>query len=331
MNRRCLCITIAAFCFLLAAPPVVEAQQAGKIPRLGWLINNTPTGSRDDQLFRQALLNQLHELGYAEGHNLLIERRYAEGRMERHRAFIDEFVRLKVDVIFAVGDQVIEMAKDATSDIPIVMVACDAVGAGLIASLSHPGGNITGMTCITNDLSAKRAELLRQVVPTLRRLAVLYNPADPHTVRELKQTRALAEAWKVPVQALEFRDADQLEALFASMKKERASALLTIGDNLTGAHAAAIARLAAKNRLPTMYGFRGFVDVGGLMSYGVNLPDMSRRAAFYVDKILKGAKPGDLPVEQPTKFELVINLKTAKTLGLTIPPSLLGRADEVIE
>jgi len=331
MNRRCLCITIAAFCFLLAAPPVVEAQQAGKIPRLGWLINNTPTGSRDDQLFRQALLNQLHELGYVEGHNLLIERRYAEGRMERHRAFIDEFVRLKVDVIFAVGDQVIEMAKDATSDIPIVMVACDAVGAGLIASLSHPGGNITGMTCITNDLSAKRAELLRQVVPTLRRLAVLYNPADPHTVRELKQTRALAEAWKVPVQALEFRDADQLEALFASMKKERASALLTIGDNLTGAHAAAIARLAAKNRLPTMYGFRGFVDVGGLMSYGVNLPDMSRRAAFYVDKILKGAKPGDLPVEQPTKFELVINLKTAKTLGLTIPPSLLGRADEVIE
>jgi len=331
MARTLVAFVAALALSLLATAQAVEAQQVGKIPRLGWLINTTPTGSLADQLFRQALLNQLRELGYVEGQNLVIERRYAEGRMERHRAFIDELVRLKVDIIFAVGDQVIEMAKDATSDIPIVMVACDAVAAGLIASLSHPGGNITGMTCITNDLSAKRAELLREAVPTLRRLAVLYNPADPHAVLELKQTRAIAEAWKVAVQALEFRDPDQLEALFASMKKERATALVTIGDNLTGFHAAAIARLAAKNRLPAIYGFRGFVDVGGLMSYGVYLPDMARQAALYMDKILKGAKPADLPVEQPTKFELVINLKTAKALGLTMPQSLLARADQVIE
>jgi putative ABC transport system substrate-binding protein len=307
-----------------------EAQQTGKVARLGWLVNGTPTTHPVDSGAR-AFIDQLRELGYVEGQNLIIERRYAEGRMERHRAFANELVQLKVDALFAAGDQVIQYAKDATSDIPIVMSACDAVANGLVASLARPGGNITGVTCITSDLSAKRAELLRQAVPTLQRLAVLYNPADPHAILETQNTRDVAKAWKVPLQPLEFRDPDQLEALFALMKKERASALLAIVDNVVYFHRATIVRLAAQNRLPAMYSLREFVEAGGLISYGTNQPAMFRQAAVYVDKILKGAKPANLPVEQPTKFELVINLKTAKALDLTIPPSLLRRADEVIE
>ena len=250
--------------------------------------------------------------------------------MERHQAFANELVRLKVDILFAVGDQVIQYAKDVTRDIPIVMVACDAVVNGLVASLARPGGNVTGVTCITSDLSAKRAELLRQAVPTLQRLAVLYNPADPHAVLETQQTQEVARGWKVPLQPLEFHDPDQLEGLFALMRKERASALLTIGDNVAYFHRATIVHLAAQNRLPAMYSLREFVEAGGLVSYGVNLPVMFRQAASYVDKVLKGAKPADLPVEQPTKFELVINLKTAKQIGFTIPPNVLARADKVI-
>jgi putative ABC transport system substrate-binding protein len=308
-----------------------EAQQAGKVARLGWLINGSSSPASPDMHNRNAFLGQLRDLGYVEGQNLIIERRYAEGQMERHRAFIDELVRLKVDVLLASGDQVIQRVKDATSDIPIVMVACDALATGLISSLAHPGGNLTGVTCITSDLSAKRADLLHQAVPTLQRLAILYNPADPHAVLEMKHTREIAEAWKVRLQPLEVRDGDQLETRFALMKQEQASAVLTIGDNLTLFHRSRIVQLAAKNRLPAMYGFREFADAGGLISYGPDLREMFRQAAFYVDKILKGARSADLPVEQPTKFELVINLKTAKALGLTIPPSLLGRADEVIQ
>jgi len=297
---------------------------------LGWLVLATPEIHFANPNVK-AFVNQLRELGYVEGQNLVIERRFAEGRMERHRAFAEELARLKVDVILAVGDDVIRMAKQATNDVPIVMIACDALATGLISTLAHPGGNITGVTCITNDLSAKRADLLRQTVPALQRLAVLYNPADPHTVLELKHTQEIARGWKVPLQPLEFHDPDQLEGLFASMTKERANALLTIADNLTWFHHTSIVRLAAKNRLPTMYGFREFVDAGGLISYGADYRGMMRQAAVYVDKILKGAKPADLPVEQPTKFELVINLKTAKALGLTIPSSVLAQADQVIE
>jgi len=315
---------------LLAAPLASEAQQPEKVARLGWLANATPAIHFADPN-NKAFMNRLRELGYVEGRNLVIERRFAEGRMERHRAFAEGLARLKVDAIFAYGDHVIQMAKEATNDVPIVMIACDALATGLISSLAHPGGNVTGVTCITNDLSAKRADLLRQTVPTLQRLAVLYNPADPHTALELKHTREVAETWKVPVQPLEVRDFDQLESLFASMMKERPNALITIADNLTALHKTRIVGLAAKNRLPTMYGFREFVDAGGLISYGADYRGMMLQAAVYVDKILKGAKPADLPVEQPTKFELVINLKTAKALGLTIPPSVLAQADEVIQ
>src|SRR5262245_20592829 len=246
ITSRVLIFSLVAVLAVNVIPSLLpaEAQQAGKVARLGFLLSSSATPTTADLQKRSAFLNQLRDLGWVEGQNLIIERRFAEGHAERQPGLANELTQLKVDAIFTVGDRLIQDVKDATSSIPIVMVACDAVAAGLIASLSHPGGNITGMTCITNDLSAKRAELLRQVEPTPRWLAVLYTAADPHTVHELKQTRALAEAWKVPVQALEFRDADQLEALFASMKKERASALLTIGDNLTGAHAAAIARLA---------------------------------------------------------------------------------------
>ena len=311
-----------------------EAQQAGKVARLGFLLSSSAiptTADLQKRNARNAFLNQLRDLGWVEGQNLIIERRFAEGHMDRLPGLANELTQLKVDAIFTVGDRAIQDVKDAASSIPIVMVACDAVATGLIASLARPGGNVTGVTCITGDLSAKRAELLRQTTPTLRRLAVLYNPADPHTILELKHTQATAEAWKMPLLSLEFHNPDQLESLFALMKKERTDALLTVGDNLTIFHRVAIVQLAAKNRLPAMYGFRDFTDAGGLISYGPNLPEMFRQAAFYVDKILKGAKPADLPVEQPTKFELVINLKAAREIGLTIPPSLLARADEVIE
>src|SRR5215471_1920391 len=308
-----------------------EAQQAGKVARLGFLLSSSAIPTTADLQKRNAFLNQLRDLGWVEGQNLIIERRFAEGHVERQPGLANELTQLKVDAIFTVGDRLIQDVKDATSSIPIVMVACDALATGLIASLARPGGNVTGVTCITADLSAKRAELLRQATPALRRLAVLYNPADPHTILEVKQTRATAEAWKISLLPLEFHDLDQLESLFALMKKERTDALLTVGDNLTIFHRVAIVQLAAKNRLPAMYGVREFTDAGGLISYGVNLPEMFRQAAFYVDKILKGAKPADLPVEQPTKFELVVNLKAAKGLGLTIPPSVLARADEVIE
>jgi len=319
-----------AFSLVSTALPA-EAQQAGKVARLGWLMSGSSSQEPEIMKLRNAFVGQLRELGYVEGQNLIIERRYAEGRTERERALADELVRIKVDVLFTAGDQIIQKVKDATRDIPIVMVACDALATGLISSLAHPGGNLTGLTCITSDLSAKRADFLRQAAPGLQRLAILYNPADPHAVLEMKQTREIAEQWKVRPQPLEVRDGDELETRFALMKQEQASALLTIGDSLTMFHRSRIVQLAAKNRLPAMYGFREFVDAGGLMSYGADLREMYRQAAFYVDKILKGAKPADVPVEQPTKFELVINLKTAKALGLTIPPSVLGRADEVIQ
>jgi putative ABC transport system substrate-binding protein len=316
---------------IVASSVPAEAQPAGKVARLGWLASSSVVPTAADLQKRNAFLNQLRDLGWVEGQNLIIERRFTEGHMERQAGLANELTQLKVDAIFTAGDRAIQDVKDATNSIPIVMIACDALATGLIASLARPGGNVTGVTCITADLSAKRADLLRQATPALRRLAILYNPADPHTILEVKHTRATAEAWKIPLLPLEFHDPDQLESLFALMKKERTDALLTVGDNLTLFHRAAIVQLAAKNRLPTMYGFRDFTDAGGLISYGPNLPEMFRQAAFYVDKILKGAKPADLPVEQPTKFELVINLKAARELGLTIPPSLLARADQVIE
>src|SRR5215471_15939850 len=210
---------------VIASPLPAQAQQAGKVARLGWLLSSSATPTTADLQKRSAFLNQLRDLGWVEGQNLIIERRFAEGHMDRLPGLANELTQLKVDAIFTVGDRAIQDVKDAASSIPIVMVACDAVATGLIASLARPGGNVTGVTCITGDLSAKRAELLRQTTPTLRRLAVLYNPADPHTILELKHTQATAEAWKMPLLSLEFHNPDQLESLFALMKKERTDAL----------------------------------------------------------------------------------------------------------
>jgi putative ABC transport system substrate-binding protein len=323
---------------LLAAPLAADAQQAGKVYRIGFLSPSSrsdperlasPFGERGLAAFRQGL----RDLGYVEGQNLTIEYRWAEGRFERLPDLAAELVRLKVDVIVSVVTQASLAAKNATRTIPIVLVAAgDPLGSGLVANLARPGGNVTGPSSMYGDLAGKQLELLKESVPKVSRVAVLWNPANAvWQAQMLRQTEIAARALGLQVQLLEARGPDELEGAFAAMTRERASALLVQVDVIFALHARRIADLAAKRRVPAMYGSREHVEAGGLMSYAPNVPDLFRRAATYVDKILKGAKPADLPVEQPTKFELVINLKTAKTLGLTIPPSLLGRADEVIQ
>jgi len=266
-----------------------------------------------------------------EGQNFAIEERWAEGRAERLPDLAADLVRLKVDVIVTGSTPGARAAKQATTKIPIIAVVVgDPVGTGLVASLARPGGNLTGLSDITVDLSAKRLELLKEVAPTASRVAVLWNPTHPTNPLQLRETQVAAQALGLTLQPVVVGSSDELERAFAAMMRERASALLVLAETLTLLHRRRLADLAAKNRLPAMYPFREQAEAGGLMSYGPSIPDMYRRAAVYVDKILKGAKPADLPVEQPTRFELVINLKTAKALRLTIPPSVLIRAEEVI-
>jgi putative ABC transport system substrate-binding protein len=311
---------------LLAAPLAAEAQQVGKVYRIGRLSGSSPPWTLDKEM-----LQVLRDHGWVEGRNLVLDYRYAEGRFDRLPALASELLRARPDVIFATGDPVIKAAKDATSTVPIVMIGCDAVAAGLIVSLAGPGGNLTGITCISRDIAGKRIELLRETWPRLARLAVLYGPDDPGKVVEWKEAEAAGQAAGLKVGAAPIRNSTELEATFASLSRERAEALIVPCDVFTFMHARQIASLAATHRLPAIYGCREFVTAGGLMSYGPNLAEMWRQAALYIDKVLTGTKPADLPVEQPTKFELVINLKTAKALGLTIPPSVLARADEVIQ
>jgi putative ABC transport system substrate-binding protein len=274
----------------------------------------------------------LRELGYIEGQNIAIEYRFASGRVGQLPVLAAELVRLKLDVIVTPTTPASLAAKQATSTIPIVFAAvADAVGAGLIANFARPGGNITGLASISAELGGKRLELLKEVAPKASRVAVLYNPADRSNVLVLKELQESAPALGLTLQPLEVRGPGDFEGAFVAMTRERAHALFGAAGVLTFEHRNTIVDLAAKNRIPAMWGHRQFVEAGGLMSYAVNWYDQLRRAATYVDKILKGAKPGDLPVEQPTKFELVINLKAAKALGLTIPPSLRLRADEVIQ
>jgi putative ABC transport system substrate-binding protein len=315
---------------LLAAPLAAEAQQAGKVPRIGYLSAGSPSGVPHLlEAFRQGL----RELGWVEGQNIVIDYRYAEGRFDRLPDLAAELVRLKVDVIVAAATATSVAAKNATSTIPIVMIGVyDPVERGLVASLARPGGKITGLTFYTGpELVGKYLELLKEVVPKVSRVAVLWNPANPGHAAVLKEAEGAARALGVRLQTLEARVPQEIDSAFEAMIRERADALLVLPDPMPVTHRARIADLAAKTRLPTMFGYREHVDASGLMSYGVSLPDLWRRSATYVDKILKGAKPADLPVEQPTKFELVINLKTAKALGLTIPPSIRIRADQVIE
>jgi len=316
---------------LLAAPLAAEAQQAGKTYRIGVLGNVPLTDPRSARLWG-AFAEGLRDLGYVDGGNTTIEHRSSEGKYERLPALAAELVRLKVDIIVAPAAQNVLAARQASRTIPIVMASVgDPVGNGLVASLARPGGNVTGTSFLTSAMVGKQLELLTQITPHVARLAILLNPANPGHPLTLEEAKAAAHLLRIQLQALEARGPDDLERTFAAMAREHAGALFVPWDGTFLVLLTRITRLAAKTRLPTLYGQRGYVDAGGLASYGPSAIESFRRAATYVDKILKGAKPGDLPVEQPTKFELVINLKTAKALGLTIPPSVLQRADEVIQ
>ena len=313
---------------LLAAPLAAEAHQARKVPRIGFLTEGTV---EIDKSLLAGFQQGLRELGYVEGETIVIEQRNAAGRSERLPELAAELVRLKVDVLVAPTTLAVQAAKKATSTIPIVMFAADPVGTGLVASLARPGGNVTGLSDLHADMVTKRLQLLKDVVPSASRVAVLLNPANPSHPLQLKDLQAGAPALGVTLLSLEVKGPDDIERAFTTIGKERPGGLLVLGDRMLGTHGRRIAELAVKRRLPAIYTNRRWVEAGGLMSYGTNFPDLYRRAATYVDKILKGAKPADLPVEQPMRFELLINLKTAKALGLTIPPLVLLRADQVIE
>ena len=319
----------ALACGLLAAPLAAGAQQPAKVPRIGFLGSGSPAtyGALVDA-FRQGL----RELGYVEGQNVVMDLRWAEGRFERLPALAEELVRLKVDVILTHGTPGPLAAKQATTTIPIVVaVAADPVGNGLVASLARPGGNITGLSLLAPELGGKRLQLLKEVVPAVSRVAILWNAANPAPALVVKETEVAARSLGVRLQSLEVRGPDDYARAFQAAISGRAGALIAVEDPLVLTHQARIVEFAAKRRLPAMYPNREYVDAGGLMSYGANLRDLFRRAATYVDKILKGAKPADLPVEQPTTFDLFVNLKTAKALRLTIPRSVLIRADRVIQ
>ena len=314
---------------LLLAPLASDAQQTGTVYRIGFLGNST--AALEANLvgpFREGL----RDLGYDEGRNVLIEYRWAEGKYERFPALIAELIALKVDVIVTAGPPAPLAVKKATTSVPLVMVAVgDPVGTGIVASLNRPGGNITGLTSISPELEGKRLELLREVVPKLSRVAVLWNPVSPFQVVAEKEVRAAAQVLRMNVLSLGVRTPEELKDALAAIARERPGALLVLADRLFLHNRARIMEFAAQNRLPGVHAYRELVEAGGLMSYGPSYAGMHRRAATYVDKILKGAKPADLPVERPATFELVINQKAAKALGLTIPQSVLLRATEVIQ
>jgi putative ABC transport system substrate-binding protein len=315
---------LLAFCF------PAQAQQLTKVPRIGYLAATSPSiNPTRIEAFRQGLL----DLGYIEGKNILIEWRFAEGKPDRLPTLAAELVRLKVDVIVSGGSTANRAAKDATSTIPIVMSQDnDPVANGFVASLARPGGNITGLATLRTELSGKRLEILTEIVPKLPRLAVLGSSSNPGNAQSLKETELAAGAFGVKTQYLDVLGPSDIESAFRAASNERASssAVLVLASPILNSRRTQVVELAAKRRLPAVYDRREFVEDGGLMSYGVSVFDLDRRAATYVDKILKGAKPADLPVEQPIKFEFIINLKAAKQIGLTIPPNVLARADRVI-
>jgi putative ABC transport system substrate-binding protein len=316
----------------LALAVITEAQQSTKVYRIGYLSSTTPT---NESARSEAIRLALRELGYIEGQNIAIDYRYAEGKSGRAAELAAELVRLKVDVIVAAGGvPLIRAAKNATKTIPIVMngSGADPVESGLVQNLARPGGNITGLTLLSRELSGKRLELLKEAVPKLARVAVLYDPANPGSVTEVKEDLPVAaRTLGLTIQPWEARTSDDFDRVFAALNKQRPDGLYMPSGGAATIASKSIAVLALKSRLPSMYGRIEAVDAGGLMYYGADLADSYRRVATYLDKILKGAKPADLPVEQPTEFELVINLKTAKQIGLTIPSNVLARADRVIK
>ena len=325
MDRRTFTKRIG--CGLLAAPFAALAQQTGKVYRLG-ILEAVPAEQNAANL--DALRKALRDLGYIEGSNLVIEYRSADGRAERFSELAAELVRLKVDLIVTRGTPAARAAKDATATTPVIMATMGDPSA-LVASFARPGGNVTGLTTFSTELTAKRLELLKELVPNVARVALLHNMGNPAAPPEWEETKAAARALGLQAELLDVRTAGELDAAFERAVRQRVDALVIGADGLTQLHQRTIVGLAARNRLPATYPAREFVESGGLISYAVNYPDLYVRLATFVDKIFKGAKPGDLPVEQPTKFELVINLRTARALGLTIAPSLLVRADAVIQ
>jgi putative tryptophan/tyrosine transport system substrate-binding protein len=327
-RRRFMLISLAG---ALAPPLASTAQQAGSLSRIGFLAPGSPSEPRFPR-FLQAFRQGLRELGYVEGQNIVVELRWAEGQYDRLPGLAAELVRLKVDVIVAGGPRAIQAAKQATETIPIVMVnVSDPLTMGLVASLARPGGNITGLSLMQPALVGKQFEMLKEVVPKVSRVALLGNPVNLNYASLVRHAQDAARALGVRLQPLEARDPGEIDHAFAAITTERAGAVIVFTDTVLLNHRTRIADHAARRRLPTVSGASEYAEAGGLLAYGPSLADGLRRAATYVDKILRGAKPADLPVEQPTEFELVINLKTAKALGLTIPPSLLARADQVIE
>mgnify|MGYP001396157966 CR=1 FL=1 len=326
-NRRKLLIALGAGA--LAAPLRTYGQQAPKIPRIGFLGSTAPSAvSARVEAFRQGL----RELGYVEGKNILIEWRFAEGKPERLPALAAELVQLKMEVIVTSGPSTTRAAKAATSATPIVMgFDLDPVGSGIVASLAHPGGNITGLSSLAPEISAKQLELLKEVVPRLSHVAVLSRSTTPGGAQARKAIELAAAAFKIRLQNTDILDPKDIEGAFLEARKAHAGAVLVLASSIFESRRTQLADLAARNRLPAIYHAAEFVEAGGLMTYGVSFNDLFRRAATYVDKILKGRKPADLPVEQPAKFEFIVNLKAAKRIGLAIPPGVLLQADRVIE
>ena len=327
MSKKVVGLAICAVFLALSFP--LKAQQTKKVLRIGIL----PPGPISERVHLwEAFRQGLRELGYVEGQNITLVFPSGEVKPERLPHLAAELVNLKVDVIVAAATVAVQAAKEATKTIPIVTpITTDPVETGLVASLARPSGNITGLSYMSSDLSGKRLDLLKEVVPKVSRIAVLSSPSSANAPPQMRGTEAAARSFGVQLQRLEVRGPDDLERLFQAATRERAGALITLDDAFVFTHRTRIVKLAAKSRLPAIYGFRECVDAGGLMSYATNLADMYRRAATYVDKILKGAKPADFPVEQPVKFEFIINLKAVKQIGLTIPLNVLARADRVIK
>src|SRR6516162_1859451 len=325
MKRRGVLSVVGVAAIVAWMPLAADAQQPTKLPRIGWLGNLAATAPVYDG-FRQGL----RELGYVEGKNIIIEARWVEGQLDRLPEFARELARLNVDLMLVGGDQGLRAAKEATNTIPIVVSACDPLDS-LVASIARPGGKATGLTCISSELATKRLQLLKELVPALSRVAVLYNPEDRNKAPEYRQMQEVARSMNLTLRGFEARSADEIDSAFMGMAVDHTQGLVTLADPLMNDHLKKLADLGLKNRLPGIYGFREFADAGGLVSYGASLNWVFRRAAWYIDKILKGANPGDLPIEQPTKFDLVINIKTAQALDLTVPLTLQATADEVIE
>ena len=329
MDRRTFLAGTGAM--ILAAPVAAEAQSVGKQPRIGYLSlfsRSDPWGQRGIDAFRHGL----RDLGYVEGQTIAIEYRWAEEKSPRLPELAAELAHLRVDVIVASGGQAAQAAKQATATIPVVMVAVtDPVAAGLVAAIARPGGNITGTSMVAPELVGKQLQLLKEVVPTVSRVAVLWNPLNPGSAPQLREAETAARALPVRLQPLEVRESSEIDRAFEAMRRARADGLLVASDVVIQRHAQKITDLATKNRLAAVYGHVRHAEAGGLIVYAADVFDLYGQTSTYVDKILKGVKPADLPIQQPTKFHLTINLKTAKALGLTIPPSLLARADEVIQ